>query len=145
MTSKSNHAVELGYAGEQAVKAELESRGHTVEDGPLGSYDLLVNGRITVEVKTALLSGRTDKDAMRYQFCLYAHPERQKPLEEDILILRCACEDPVHFIIPAIVIPDGLTKIDITSTDPRRYKGRWEKYREAWYLIEAWEASYCVP
>ena len=136
MTDRSTRAYELGDAGEQAVKELLEKHGWMVEWGKLGRYDLLIERLTTVEVKTATLSGRTDKQAKRWQFCLYSHPNRQQPFDEDLLILRCEGNPPCHFIIPFIFIPEGLTKIDITCADPWKYRGKWALFRELWELVD---------
>ena len=136
VVDRSQHAIELGYAGEQAVKELLEKEGFKVTSGEPGSYDLLIEDLTTVEVKTASLSGRTDKQAKRWQFCFYSHPDRQQPLVEDLLILRCESNPPCHFIIPFIFVPEGLTKIDITNPDPWAYRGKWSLFRELWELVD---------
>jgi hypothetical protein len=114
----------------------LISRGYRVKHDPLTDWDLLIDDFLTIEVKTATLSGRTDKLAKRWQFCLYAHPARQKPVTEDVLILRCESETPCHFIIPMALVSPRLTKIDITSSNPWKYRGMWATFRERWDMVD---------
>lgn len=136
MTQRSEDAVKTGWEGEEAVKALLETRGWQVDFPKQGTADLLVEDAVTVEVKTAHLSGRTDRKAKRFQFALYTHRDNTNPVEEDILILRCLSDPPTHFIIPITHLPPTLTKIDITHTDPHQYAGAWARFREAWDLLD---------
>lgn len=134
-TRQSEQACITGENGERAVAELLTDRGYRVEHDPMQDWDLLIDSFLTVEVKTAHRSGRTDKPQKRWQFCLYAHPARQKPIDEDLLILRCESEPPCHFIIPMFLVPDKLTKIDITSLDPWAYRGRWSLFRGRWEFV----------
>jgi hypothetical protein len=135
MTDRSEHAVITGENGERAVADLLRKRGYEVNWDPENDWDLLIDSFLTVEVKTAHRSGRTDKPCKRWQFCLYAHKDRQQPVNEDLLILRCESDPPCHFIIPVFLIPEGLTKIDITSPDPWVYRGKWSLFRERWEFV----------
>lgn len=132
----SQHAYDVGYAGEEAVAEILKGKGYQVEAGGNGDCDLTLEGICTVEVKTANASGRTDRKAKRWQFCLFAHPERDKPFAEDLLILRCETTPPTHFVIPGVIVLRGTIKIDITTKDPAKYRGKWAFYRERWDLID---------
>jgi len=86
-TSRSEQAIVTGENGELAVANLLIGKGYRVKHDPMEDWDLLIDDFLTIEVKTATLSGRTDKLAKRWQFCLYAHPARQKPVTEDVLII----------------------------------------------------------
>lgn len=132
---RSERAIVVGENGEKAVKTELEKRGYPVEFGPYGEEDLIIDDLLTIEVKTAYPTKAQGGRSKRWQFCLYAHPQRQKPVDEDLLILRCECDPPVHFIIPRFLLPSKLTKIDITSLDPNLYRGKWSAFREQWGLV----------
>ena len=133
----SNHAYELGDHGEQKVAEILRAGGYHVEMGGKGDCDLTINYICTVEVKTAMITSRANRRARRWQFSLFGHRERQKPFEEDLLVLRCEATPPCHFIIPGCIVPRFLTKIDITTQDPHKYRGKWALYRERWDLIDA--------
>lgn len=135
MTDHSTQAIVTGDNGEQAVKRILIADGWDVKHDPLEDWDLLIDDFLTVEVKTAHLSGRTDKPNKRWQFCLYAHKDRQQPVNEDLLILRCEFDPPCHFVIPMFFVPASLTKIDITSPNPWLYTGKWSLFREQWDLV----------
>lgn len=140
MTDRSEQAIITGENGERAVADILIDRGYHVRHDPLEGWDLLINDFLTVEVKTAHRSGRTDKPQKRWQFCLYAHKDRQQPVNEDILILRCESEPPCHFIIPMFLVSPELTKIDITSPEPWRYRGKWSLFRGRWEFVSMVEA-----
>lgn len=142
MTDRSERAFIVGENGERAVADILIDRGYRVKHDPLEDWDLLVDDFLTIEVKTAHRSGRTDKPQKRWQFCLYAHPERQKPVNEDLLILRCESNPPCHFIIPMLLVPAELTKIDITSPDPWQYRGKWSLFRERWDMVDMLHAYF---
>ena len=136
MSDRSIKAIETGENGEQAVAGLLVEKGYHVIQDPLQDWDLLISESLTIEVKTAHLSKRIDRLAKRWQFCLYSHPERQQPVNEHLLILRCESNPPCHFIIPMVFVPKRLTKIDITSPDPWKYEGRWLIFRERWGLVK---------
>jgi hypothetical protein len=134
--TKSEKAVVTGENGERAVAKLLRARGYRVDLDPLEDWDLLLDSFLTVEVKTAHKSGRTDTPQKRWQFCLYAHKDRQQPVNEDVLVLRCESEPPCHFIIPMLLVPPNLTKIDITSPDPWQYRGKWSSFRGRWEFVD---------
>lgn len=136
MTDRSIKAIETGDNGERAVADILIDRGYRVKHDPLTDWDLLIDDFLTIEVKTAHKTGRTDKPCKRWQFCLYSHKDRQKPVNEDLLILRCESKPPCHFIIPMVLVSSRLTKIDITSSDPWEYKGMWAVFREEWDMVD---------
>jgi len=136
MTDRSEQAAITGHKGERGVAIILQRRGYKVEYDTIEDWDLLINDLLTVEVKTANLSNRADRPSGRWQFCLYSHPARQKPVDEDVLILRCESEPACHFIIPMTFVPHGLTKIGVTGPDPLQYAGKWSLFRECWTLID---------
>jgi hypothetical protein len=135
MTDRSKRAIITGENGEKAVKRILVADGWDVTRDHFQDWDLCIEGVLTVEVKTAYLSGRTDSPCRRWQFCLYAHKDRQQPVNEDLLVLRCEYDPPCHFVIPTFVIPPGLTKIDITNPNPWEYRGKWSLFRERWEFV----------
>lgn len=132
----SEKSFEVGDAGEEAVAHILWERGYLVEYGPAGGPDLIIEGLVTVEVKTANLSGRTDRNAKRWQFSLTKLDGQHKPFEEDLLILRCLTDKPCHFVIPGILVQKGLVKIDITHPLPSIYQGKWSLFWEAWKVVD---------
>lgn len=136
MTDRSVKAVITGNNGEQAVADLLLEKGYQVRRDSFWDWDLIIDSFLTVEVKTAHRSKRTDKPQKRWQFCLYAHPARAKPIDEDLLILRCESDPPCHFVIPMFLVPEKLTKIDITSPDPWKYRGKWSLFRERWEIVD---------
>jgi len=134
----------IGEAGERAVQMVLERHGFDVIYVGGTSYDLLVNDRVTVEVKTALPTQDEERrgNGYRWQFMLYKRGDGL-PLEEHALILRCQPDmlaenqDVYHFVIPGDLPGIGtLTKIDITS-HPKKYRGKWKRYLERWDVLHS--------
>lgn len=114
---------DLGHAGELAVADILRGRGHTVRlDGGNHLHDIVVNGSTTIEVKTALPSGRNGNRHDWWQFSLTKNDGHHAPMQEDLLILRCQLErdqGPAHhYVIPGSLLPRSLTKINITTPPP---------------------------
>lgn len=119
----------FGKLGEEWVARELRRRGYAVQlIGESSNYDILLEGVARVEVKSAFLSTRRGGQG-RWQFSLR---RRECDVDEDLLFLLCYEDlgedldgDPeVVFVIPGDALPADLTKIDITSEDPRRYRGK---------------------
>lgn len=131
-----DHNFVVGTAGEEAVADILLKRGYKVDSGWPGGPDLILDDFLTVEVKTANLSGRTDGVNSRWQFSLTKMDGQHSPFKEDLLVLRCLSEPPYHFVIPGVLVNPQLQKIDITSEDPRRYRGRWHQFGEKWVLVD---------
>lgn len=126
----------VGDIGEEATANALREMGYDVTWVGGQSWDLLVNDRVTVEVKTALPTEGSGGNKERWQFMLYKRG-RGKPLDEHVLILRChANTDPDSlawfYVIPGHLNGMGsLTKIDITSR-PDKYSGKWAPFLNAW-------------
>lgn len=125
-----------GDQGEQAVAEILRARGYKVTPGPPGGCDLIVDDFLTIEVKTANLTNRTDRNARRWQFSLTKLDGQHKPFTEDVLILRCLTDTPCHFVIPGLVVPKSLVKLDITNPYPFSYQGKWSAFFGAWEMVD---------
>lgn len=129
----------VGDIGEEATAKTLRLMGYDVTWVAGQSWDLLVNDRVTVEVKTALPTDGSNHNKERWQFMLYKRG-RGRPLEEHVLILRCHEGDEPDCLAWFYVIPGHLhgmgelTKIDITSR-PDKYKGKWSPFLNAWDLL----------
>lgn len=125
-----------GDKGEQAVAEILRERGYQVDPGSPGGCDLILDDFLTVEVKTANPSRYVNRIVKRWQFSLTKTDGQHKPFNEDVLILRCLTDDPCHFVIPGIVVPRALTKIDITNPRPFHYQGKWSAFYETWEMVD---------
>lgn len=129
---------QVGKIGERWVVEDLRRRGYTAEwIGKSSDYDVLIEGAVRAEVKSALL-GRYRGNGYRWQFSLRRHG---LDVDEDLLFLLCYDDldepPPVAvFIIPGNVLPRQLTQIDITSQNPREYRGKWQGYLDAWENVE---------
>lgn len=131
-----DHNFVVGTKGEEAVARILLNRGYRVDFGHPGGCDLILEGLLTVEVKTANLTGRVDSNSPRWQFSMTKLDGQHSPFEEDVLVLRCLSEPPYHFVIPGELVNPQLQKIDITREDPRGYRGRWHQFGEKWILVD---------
>lgn len=130
----------LGRAGEHWITAELRARGHAVRwIGTLATSDLIIDRDIRAEVKTAYVTyvRVSGKIYPRWQFSFYRNAVRNG---EQIYFLCCW---PIHgehplatFIIPGDHLEPDRRKIDITTSDPFAYNGKWSHYRERWDLVE---------
>jgi hypothetical protein len=143
MYYKRGHA-ELGEMGEEWTANKLRGMGHdTKRTGSSETYDVIVNGRMRVEVKSALLT--TGNGGHRWQYSLRRNG---LPFTEDLLVLLCYPDmesDPIHsFVITGSQVDEMLTKIDITHADPAMYTGRWAKYLDDWDNVER-VLPHCVP
>ena len=122
----------LGYAGEMYAKQQLERLGlNVLYTGKLGvGYDLLVNGVLKVEIKTALLNNEE-----RYQFSLRKDSTDVQKFADvrkaDIVILQCVGNtgNVTSFVMPTIAVYNN-KQVKITS-DPSSYAGKFAKYRIA--------------
>jgi hypothetical protein len=94
-------------------------------NGQNGHVDLIVNGRLRVEVKGAFFTSHKTRTG-RYQFNTRNYP--------DVYVLHCLGDVPTSFVIPQRAIGDR-RNVAIWSRDPRDYKGRWAKYRNAWHVV----------
>lgn len=134
-------ALLLGEKGERAVAEVLAGKFFDVLEVGGQSFDLLLNDRVTVEVKTALPTPGSNGNKKRWQFMLHKRG-RGRPLEEHILILRCQAgigkgDKAWHYVIPGFLRGLGeLTKIDITGP-PGKYKGKWTLFYETWRVVDA--------
>lgn len=131
----------LGETGEHEVAEVLRSLGHEVEHfGHNSFFDIVLSDRVTVEVKTALATKRPGNRVDRWQFILHKKGDG-RPMEEDILILRCQTgigedDEAYHYVIPGKLLNGDLTKIDIAS-HPEKYGGKYSLFLEAWALVDA--------
>lgn len=123
----------FGEMGERWVAEKLRERGYVVEwIGGRSEYDLLIEGIVRAEVKSATLS-HDEERGYRWQFSLRRHGLL---VDEDVLFLLC-WEDMeggplATFVVPGGAVYERLCKVDVTSRDPREYRGRWARYREDW-------------
>jgi len=129
----------FGEAGERWVAQELRERGLTVEwIGSRTDYDLLIEGCAKGEVKSAFLSDNSNhRGSGRWQFSLRRNGVL---VDEHVLFLVCYQDlesDPLAvFVIPGDALDAELSKIDITSADPRDYGGQWARFRDAWDVVD---------
>ena len=132
------HNILFGIHGELVAKAMLEHRGYVAERyGGTNGFDIIVNNKVTVDVKAALLSGPGGRRGYGWQFNL--HRNKRRYVE---MIVLCLCfnsprdEGPItFFVIPGEDARD-LQKISISSRDPRTYSGKWMQHRESWQALD---------
>ena len=114
------------YQAEEFASWMLDYLGYDVrENGHNDHCDLVINGKLRVEVKGALWSSSSTREG-RYQFNTRQHP--------DVYILRCLTIPGAAFIIPGREI-GSRTNIAIWSRNPYKYNGQWAKYMNTWDVI----------
>lgn len=128
---------QFGRHGESWVLHQLRCRGFLVEQMPGNStYDLLIDGKAKVEVKSATLTYKKGSRASRHQLNLRRHNGSENCA--DVLFLLCFGQDTSEpdtvFVIPGNLLGTR-KKIDISSADPRDYSGRWSRWREDWGVV----------
>lgn len=134
---RQHHNNEFGKAGERWALEELERLGHSVVPyGGSRGFDLLVDGKASVEVKAATKGKKGRRHTTRWQANLSRHG---KKFDEDLLLLLCYNGDsePLGaFVIPGSEIRTDLTSISISSPDPAKYRGQWAKFWNAWEQVD---------
>ena len=107
--------LQLGEMGETEVAQLIRGRGHAVRvDGGNHLHDLVVNGRTTVEVKTALPTARDGNRHDWWQFNLTKNDGHHAAMAEDVLVLRCQVDlnggGAHHYVIPGSLRQDLSSK-----------------------------------
>jgi len=128
----------FGAHGERRAKTILERCGYSVEwYGGTNGFDLLINESVTLDVKAATRGGPGGRRGYTWQFSLNRFNTHYR---EAIVLLLCfddpADDEPIAvFMIPGKETWD-LRKINITSKDPRTYRGKWARYRGDWSALD---------
>lgn len=120
---------------ELLVRSELRRQGYRVKwTGFNEPFDLLVDGRLRVEVKGARVAYKADRRNYRYQ-------ARVRNTDADVLVMVCVDEDGCNhfFVIPAEQIQTG--NLSIANRDPASYGGRWSDFYGAWDRVKEALAS----
>lgn len=120
----------VGYFGEILALKHFQHIGMIAEyKGDCGiGYDLLINGSLKVEVKTATKG----KDG-RYNFALSKSAGDVKRFQDitksDLVLLQCVveCGEIITFAVPTIVLQNN--KYAKIGGNPRTYAGTLAQYR----------------
>lgn len=116
----------IQHLAEDHVYAHLARAGyHLTRNGYHSPADILVNDTIRIEVKGSLWVKALSRKG-RYQFNTRNNC--------DFYILYCIGTRSRCFVIPHDAIGER-KNVAIWSEDPRRYKGQWSRYLNAWHLI----------
>ena len=119
----------VGLSGELKVKDKLEELGYKVEKMSIKHpYDLLVNGNIKIDVKTAR-KYNSGKEWSSYSFNL----EKYNPTC-DIYVFICV-EDEKYLIIPSKFLKQ--TQLCITDK-----KSKYDIYKDRWDYIDKFDSFY---
>jgi hypothetical protein len=125
----------LGAATELRATAELLERGFDVTRPVVDAgYDLLLDGRVRVQVKASRIRLNGAGGGTQYVFSF------KRGLAADFLVCR-GVEGDRWWIVPASVVPAGATSLSI-SPDPPNPGGRgrpakvdFREYLDAWELL----------
>ncbi len=120
---------ELGAWGEALIVEMFRQVGIEAQRG--GPADLLIEGGIALEVKTAKPS-KYDGKHSGFQFCI--DRAGHTSLKAAAVILVCVGDaGPEFFIIPAREVGNR-RKLGV-GVDLAEYKGRWAAFRDKWDVI----------
>ena len=126
-----------GVGGELAVKRILESKGYEVKRNHPHGPDLVVEGRVSVEVKTSGWCESRSYNGGYYSFNTKWGGNPKSRYDGYVLVLRCLSTPPVHFVIPRYAVLEGQQGIKICTQNAREHKGKWHEFRECWSWIDA--------
>lgn len=127
----------FGLQGELWVKEELEARGYGVQliSNWFDDYDLIVNGCLPVEVKTArsyIRKPSPTRAVLSYQF-----ETARLPQIGDFLVVLVVNDQ--HGRMWPYVTPSWRyfqrSSVAITS-HPTQYSGMWAKYLDRWSVVD---------
>lgn len=125
---RKNYRYPLPSTSELFIGGKLKSRGHEILYTKRNYlYDILVDGKIKVEVKHSLSPFTTgERRYSQYQF------QGIRPLVFDYLIAIVGdLKDPLIYIIPSTECVGT-----ITMRNSKNYAGKYAKFRDAWDLIK---------
>lgn len=123
-----NH--EFGDEITAKIAGKLEEMGYIVETtSHKAHHDLLVNGRLRIEVKAALWTRDRQGDQRRGRYQANLRKNRA-----DLYIFVARNGRDHAFIIPAEAVA-GQRSLTIRTNNPRHYTGRLARYYEAWGLV----------
>jgi len=119
---------EFGRLAEQKVAYELHKRGHEVAfQGYRAPFDLLVDGRLRVEVKASRWhQQRGGRRRYRYQANIRN--------EADVVVFCCVNGDFHFFVIPAVAVGER-RHLCVRRYDPGEYEGQWSEWLGAWDVV----------
>lgn len=136
-SARQHYNTEFGNLGERCALEEMQHRGYdVVPHGGSKRVDMLVNGKMCVEVKASHRGQKGRRATTRWQANLSRYG---KEFTADLLLLLCfnGNETPIGaFVIPGSAIEPTLTGISISSPDPSKYKGKWAKFWNAWEQLD---------
>lgn len=132
MVSQRQHYNQLtGDMGENQVFEILRGLGYSPKWGMIA--DIEIEG-MPIEVKTSNITAYRADGRRGYQFCL--RRDGHCKIQDGILVLVCTGnEETAYFVIPTDKV-ENRRKIAIPNTDPRRYRGMWSDYLDAWQHLE---------
>jgi Holliday junction resolvase-like predicted endonuclease len=142
-----NTRISTGDIGEQKAIKKLRSKGFRVKDmnlkNKLSPFDLLVNGKARVEIKSAKFSPKLK----RYCFALSEQAKRNCVESNERITLRNGrtkklfsktCDfiifvcigngEDAFYVLPSNILPDDMSALNIRVDDVKyaRFKNNWE-------------------
>lgn len=146
-----NTRISTGDIGEQKAIKKLRSKGFRVRDmnlkNKLSPFDLMVNGKVRVEIKSAKFSSKLK----RYCFALSEQAKRNCVESNERITLRNGrtkklfsktCDfiifvcigngEDVFYVLPSNILPDDMSALNIRVDDMKyaRFKNNWELLRK---------------
>lgn len=97
--------------------------------GDTQPYDFLVTRRNLPPARIQVKSAFAKRAGGCYLVSMLQHRKPYKPADLDFFVVYIPPEDAWY------VIPVGRIRVPAMSVRPRRVRGRYEKYRNAWHLL----------
>ncbi|MCB9080023.1 MAG: hypothetical protein H6631_20655 [Anaerolineaceae bacterium] len=126
-----NHA--LAREVEGWIAGELEALGHVVRfTTHKAAYDLLIDGRLRIEVKASRWLPDSDPGRERWRY--QANIRTRQKTADVVIFVAVNSRGRWPFIMPAEAVGNRRS-ITIRTFDPTYYAGRWSKWLLAWDVL----------
>lgn len=128
----------FGLEGELWAADQIESLGYNVKhlSDFFDDYDLLIDGQLPVEVKTARRRSRTVRPGYYRPTYWFDTSNLSQHIGDFLIVL--ICKDPFDasypFVCPSWMFMGRMT-VSITS-HPYHYRGMYAEYLDAWEMID---------
>lgn len=130
-----------GRIGELLAEIELLERGHEVARPSVDTgYDLVVDGRLRVQVKHARKSTVTTLNGKPYYFNVFGNPRRR--WNADVYVF-CANRGETWWIVPGAVLRDlGVKEKCNLRSGATGLSAHLEPYIDAWHILKEPDAFF---
>lgn len=131
-----NGSLKVGIRWENWAAKKLGERGFDVELMPYGhKFDILLNGNLRIDVKVCLT--KRDAPSLRIKSPSWRFHVASGEKRDDCDFYYCITKNEDVFVIPSSMIPENQSQLVFCFPTLRPSLGKYQKYHEAYYLLEA--------